>query len=83
MAHKEQTPPQGWVSVEDKLPPLNEAGNSKPVFIRFTQDDLCDKFGYDVDMYLFGGWGIEADEKAQKKHLKVTHWMAIPICPQR
>ena len=62
------TPPNEWVSVEDRLPEEKQR-----VIVR------CERVGTSVGWILWGNWMTDIGPGAGK----VTHWMPIPEPPKK
>ena len=61
------TPPNEWVSVEDRLPEEKQR-----VIVR------CERVGTSVGWILWGNWMADIGPDAGK----VTHWMPLPKSPK-
>lgn len=62
------TPPNEWVSVEERLPEEKQR-----VIVR------CERVGTSVGWILWGNWMADIGPDAGK----VTHWMPLPAPPDR
>ena len=62
------TPPNEWVSVEERLPEEKQR-----VIVR------CERVGTSVGWILWGNWMTDIGPGAGK----VTHWMPLPAAPDR
>ena len=62
------TPPNEWVSVEERLPE-----ETQRVIVR------CERVGTSVGWILWGNWMADIGPDAGK----VTHWMPLPAPPDR
>ena len=62
------TPPNEWVSVEERLPEEKHR-----VIVR------CERIGTSVGWILWGGWMTDIGTDAGN----VTHWMPLPTPPDR
>ena len=62
------TPPNEWVSVEDRLPEEKQR-----VIVR------CERVGTSVGWILWGNWMADIGPDAGK----VTHWMPLPAPPTK
>ena len=62
------TPPNEWVSVEERLPKEKQR-----VIVR------CERVGTSVGWILWGNWMADIGPDAGK----VTHWMSLPEPPDR
>ena len=62
------TPPNEWVSVEERLPKEKQR-----VIVR------CERVGTSVGWILWGNWMADIGPDAGK----VTHWMPLPAPPDR
>ena len=69
----DSNPKSPWISVDDKLPPVEEDGLSVKVFVISTKGEMYfSRYNYDMEVWM----SYESD-------VTFTYWMPIPELPKK
>ena len=83
------TPPNEWVSVEDRLPEYNPGTGAKSYWV--AKKDNAGNWQMKIAQYCDSGYAMTVDAETEvtwrdwdfTKIVNVTHWMSLPEPPDR